>query len=182
MAAKKKATKAEMRVRIAKDVIAQLKAKRIKAVAGTYGTVRFTAKQEARLYDSAEPVDVKETLSGKRCEACALGSMFIVAVDRHNDLRLPGENLACVLDRDDECDYLSRFFSREQLDMVESAFEMDTLGDSNPSDEVCLSFAHLNRAHDRMIAIMQNIVANGGKFRPPKPVGDVRPDHHEHRW
>lgn len=120
------------------------------------------------------------------CKACALGGMFACAVGRADKLTLAAYNVS----RSNLTGYLGEFFSQTQLDLIETAFECSAYGscreepedsDSGPTDEGqrAIDFGEEHTAvfddegmfkssgdEDRMRAIMGNIIANGGEFRP----------------
>lgn len=75
---KKKETKAEMRVAVAKDVLAQLAAKKLKLIHGDYFHVDLKRPVEGGQVDGV--VDLQsQLLSGnaKTCNACAVGSLMV---------------------------------------------------------------------------------------------------------
>ena len=153
-----KMTASQKRVQIARDVIKQVELKRVTPTRGVY----------VENFGVAFPINSSEfsELSKSQldsCSACALGSMFLSAVDRKNKLSMlnmgsyvPGQHLN--LYSDDTRDYLGKFFSQEQLAEIEDSFEDDRRDDLKVSDK------------KHMVAIMENIIANGGKFKPSKMV------------
>jgi len=156
----------EKRVTIAGDVLDQLDAKRFVPTFGTYLEVPFSV--ETKFYDGNLKVD--EVLSGVTCEVCGIGSLFVAAVDRAN---------ACTVDdmqspSDDEFmrEYLGEWFSREQLEMIEAAFEgrqIWILGFSSIKDSFkkCVRFtSRVKSPEGRLRKIMRNIVENKGVFVP----------------
>lgn len=145
----KKMTKAERRVAIAKDVIAQLKTKRFKATRGTV-LGGISDKIIEGDYLTAQLCDVLPKF--KKCHVCARGAIFISAVERFNNYT--GEDFDA-----DWVDGASlRYFTKSQLDMIECAFEGwgQFFGDAKIR----------GGAEDRMCSIMKNIIANEGTFRP----------------
>lgn len=159
-------SKAEKRVQIAKDVLLQIEAKRIKPQAGVYiqakvkNTFAFGKEWDDPIINEKE--QVQDTLKNATCDACALGSMFICAVDRHDRLRIKNLNTFAVsaypkdknaeieLGGSDMYDYLSKFFSSDQLVAIEDAFEGD--------------YKDISSDKKRLKAIMNNIIKNNGKF------------------
>jgi hypothetical protein len=144
-----KLTPAQKRVRIARDVLAQLASGKFIATQGLY--VNGPEIEGAKAKASLQTLFKKQ----KSCEVCALGSMFVALSE--------DEKTACTFwgfGRDDCTDYLGKFFDQEQLDKIEDAFE--------EGDVSGMPFASEAEAEDRMRLIMENIVVNGGKFDPSK--------------
>lgn len=145
----KAANNAEKRVLIAKDVIAQIKAKKIKPFQGMF--VRF--REESCIgprgceptvgsMQIAADADARELLLTNKisqCTCCALGSMFVSCTLYNNhtsakDLQRCDWSIANWLDRsvqeeDDDTDGepirngLNKFFSLTQLRLIEQTFE-----------------------------------------------------------
>ncbi len=173
-------TKAEKRVAIAKDVIAQVKVGRFKAATGNY--------VQAKTGPVTLGAGMQEALVGKECSVCALGAAFVAGVDRFNKLNLTvwntgigNFNAACGeyerenidTSGEDTRDYLSRYFGIRQMDAIESAFEGWSSEDDRFNFGRCATGSSaFFRAHpvatDRLLAIMRNIIRNGGEFVMPK--------------
>lgn len=163
-----KLTAKEKRVQIARDVLAQLALKRLVATPGVW----LSGKNESNLY-SQKDIDkdrqLQEVLKDRKtCTGCALGGMFMCAVERANELKISElDDAESGIDFDDAMKYLGRFFDGEQLEMIESAFEQGSGATSAgyESEEFC---ANVEDASERMRLVMENIVVNGGKFVPTK--------------
>jgi hypothetical protein len=149
---------AKKRVTIAKDVIAWLDLKKLIPTAGTYLETVATTK-----------------VNGYSCNACAVGAMFACQVERTPKLTLEVadyseyhvDDAAEVATRN-YCnagmrETLGKFFSREQLGLIESAFECMAFDDAEAAEKFGRRYHTEAR---RMRAIMENIVANGGEFVP----------------
>lgn len=175
-AAFEKMAPAEKRVTIARDVIAQLAVGRLVATPGMW----LTGEDGKDLVDVKKDVELQTILKKtKVCEGCAMGGLFMCAVERANKLKVSdlinvdddadGEgslNLSEV-DGDDTFKYMRRFFSQDQLDMIETAFEVG--GGATSAGHESENFASdVEDAGDRMRLIMENIVVNKGKFVPKK--------------
>jgi hypothetical protein len=181
-----KMPKARKRVAIARDVLAQLGTK-IVAITGQY------LASDLRQLNAADQLQ-KHLVKIKTCKACALGAMFVCGVQIANDLTVRDSGLDSTgrlrgIDRTRSTAnvYLRRFFSREQLALIESAYEVTDMTDEDNDvtlDEDSLSDA-LEFTSDikgtgkytpngdalRLRLIMENIVANKGTFKPEiKPV------------
>ena len=157
---KKRMTKAEQRVLIAKDVIAQLKARRTIGGHGDY----ITWKNPVPIKEGAQVKDLFKDIP--QCKVCAKGAALLAAVDRFNKLKIT------VWEADDQAkgyykgSFLEKWFSLEQLGEIESAFE----GWSKVENYTEFSYKHLPKqaanAGIRISMIMQNIIRNEGTFVP----------------
>lgn len=198
----KAASPAQKRVLIAKDVIAQIKAKKIKPTSGNFVMLSKVAgfnMTPKSVYDMPTHDDVANHLGpdedarelylqGKiqQCSCCALGSMFVSCTLYNDntttaDLRYAGDDIADWITRGGSsgmANGLEKFFSLAQLQLIEQTFEED--GGMIQSDDVdsnnrrypkfsaaskafCKKYTTAER---RLIAIMKNIVANDGTFKP----------------
>jgi len=166
-----KMSPSEKRVQIARDVLAQLNAKRLIATPGVW----LAGKHEDDLFSredvKKDPELQKILKSQKECTGCALGGMFMCAVERANELKLSDldddtRNMRQLQDAS-VFEYMEQFFSREQLDEIESAFEQ---GEGFASNEDAADWLEeVDDAEERMRLIMENIVVNKGKFKLDKP-------------
>jgi hypothetical protein len=171
---KKRKTKADMRVEIAKDVLKQLGEGRIEATDTKYcrlsapvfemaGTDRGHSELRSLItnYEKKSPVT---------CEACAIGSLFMSAVMRHNDCTIKNatwSSLASGVLRD----YLSKWFSKSQMWLIESAFQGSPYGTVDHESDLYERCAKIHYKYEydtdkRLAAIMRNIIRNGGTFKP----------------
>lgn len=165
-----KMSKPRRRVAIARDVLAQLGTKII-AYAGLY-----VESSELTNLEPSEQLQ-KHLKSLKKCEACALGSLFICAVTRANDITVEqaGVSYGAI---DPPHKYLSRFFTKSQMALIEAAFEQSPSFAGKVSEkrrEQAVAFvsevpdaqgASYAQEELRLRLIMENIVANNGTFRP----------------
>ena len=202
----KKASPTQKRVLIAKDVIAQIKAKKIKPESGSFVMVEkvkgFISSSEAesrhgswnyamsRLSDDeGSDADVRQLyLENKiqQCSCCALGGMFMSCTLYNNNttvdnLSYAGEDISeMLLEETSEklSNGLNKFFSVEQLKLIEQTFEGDNgavlSGMDDDTGEIVDKFTpraeafytKYKKPKDRLVAIMQNIVKNNGTFKP----------------
>lgn len=181
----------QKRVAIAKDVIAQLNAKKIIPESGTY----FAIEDNPDDYD----VSLQKHLPKTQCSVCALGSLFYSHVKFNNKVTYGDYLKAWTSDLIVE--ELNNYFDFEQLGMIEYAFEGfdGSLSDDKPKyyDLNGISscpvndsefayvpkeflnnlkysyqyFLHLvnqnERGEDfRLYQIMNNIIRNNGTFVP----------------
>jgi hypothetical protein len=186
-------TKGEKRVEIAKDVLKQIKANKYKPTSGIWvsdadGNEVNDLIYRARDKDWDAPVDLKKDvvcqLNGK-CDVCALGSLFVSAIDKFNHTKL---NPNCSVDftehQDSDYNPLLKWFSAKQLLLIESTFEGGHGGWAENAVDVLSNkklfywcnviqpaiYNYCNKYPDatsRLKAIMNNIVRNKGTFVLP---------------
>jgi hypothetical protein len=168
------------RVMIAKDVLAAIEAKRIKAKNGYY----FNAPGEFE-YRSGTVAKKLELVDEQPCQACALGSILVASVARG----ACGDTGSLVMAKDVSLS-LSALFSFNELAEIETAFEsrsaegwsgVDGFG-NNGSQGIFVQGRIIkypkaktfgNRygsAEKRLQAIMWNIIDGGGVFDPSRKV------------
>lgn len=182
----------EQRVAIARDVLALLAAQKIAANQGAYLKLprkvipnSWHINANDLLVAPAE-AEVRDVIAAQTapCTVCAVGACFVAGVLRHDSLTVGtfgnDEN-----DRDGMEAYLGRWFEPEQLRLIETAFEMEERfyqgegEDYEAGDEIpeiatrAVMFGEDNSGGfdddsdtARLIAIMQNVINNGGTFRP----------------
>lgn len=181
----KAAAAAEKRVLIAKDVIAQVKAGRFKVGSGNWVVplTRSGSDLSVDRFEEDESVQ-KLFLEGDipKCECCALGAMFMSCTLYNNkttaieleDVRF---SFSDYVEEGSFTNGLSKFFSKDQLKLIESAFEGNCgafcLEQTAEWEEGLLpgdkTFGWMSRLRDdkkRLVAIMENIIKNKGKFVP----------------
>ena len=162
--------KADARVEIAKDVIETLDAQRMVATPLEY--FKLGTHTEGAL-ESFEATALSVRRKGKtKCRVCALGATVVCAVGLYDEAPELEEDWGYKhVSNSTMRDVLSRWFSRQQLDLIECAFEMcsgfDLGKSSNASRETAETFGEgFSHPRARLVAIMQNIVDNKGLFRP----------------
>lgn len=185
-------TKANARVAIAQDVLAALDAEVITPVSGTYGIIKFKEgleEQENRWLPRFESV---RELLGKAefCHACALGAACFALVGRENKLTARVIDGRANIHEGDFRVQLREYFSRLQIAMIESAYEVADFSHSEDFQEVAANFGGKTLYHPavpsvhkaikkamaftslgvspsvRMRHIFENIVKNKGMFKP----------------
>jgi hypothetical protein len=170
MKTKHKMTKAQQRVAIAKDAIAQIRAGAIVAESGVY--VRSIGKGGESFSEKDVGKDIRDVLKVKfkKCEACAKGALLISTIRKLDNMpvvkTLAGLSIAYELE-DKACwnSYESPF-STSALDLMESAFEgMHRFG-LYGDHKYRRWYTSVQDDSDRLLAILRNIVANNGTFRP----------------
>lgn len=151
-----KLTKMQQRVVIAKDLIARIQAKTFLPSSGTY-LMPKRGEWFRGLDGLSRTTEVRDALKGKACRGCEIGGLFLCAVDRHNKLRL-GDLGAVEENAQGFNEYLRRWFSEEDLALLEQAFEgwyeFADWRDAHPRDS------------ERMVLIAKNMIKNKGRFVP----------------
>lgn len=170
---------ADKRIQIAKDVLDRLDTHRLNAQRGN-----FVYTDDFFVKDGE--VEVRDKLAKKAsCTVCALGSLFVCAVDRADALKIKDlkkfTTAGAYLDisGEDVDTYLSRFFERDQIALMEIAFERGGgyFGGNNVQTPVldkeafrrAVGFADLvyNESFEgRLRRIMNNLIDNDGVFIP----------------
>lgn len=178
-------TKAEKRVAVARDVLAQIRAKTIKPSRGNY--IAATLSVIPREGD-----DVQALLRDgkvKSCQSCALGSAFLSYARLYDNVKVepygefspemdyPSVGGAIPTKRihgDRPTDTLELVFDPKQLELIEHAFEAPSRNVSIPDYELTEADIALAKKYgkryrkddERLVAIMRNIVRNKGTFKP----------------
>jgi len=181
---------AERRVAIARDVLAQLATKRLVATPGVWlsgvdADGLFTEK------DVKKNPELRDLLKKtKRCEGCLIGGVFMCAVERADKLKLDQlegvkeyredkkydketylHDSNAVVTENDAFDYLRKFFSQDQLGMMEAAFEQN---EGACHHEAGYNFAsYVDDPSTRMRLIMENVIVNKGTFNPDQQPTEV---------
>lgn len=164
-----KTEKQAARVEIAKDVLKWLRAGKLNASPGTYCALPF----ETEAYDAPLNLQTalqKKVTKTKPCHVCALGALFIGAVDKYNKVEVPvGGYLKKT--QSGLTSRLKDYFDVRQLRLIESAFEGGNFAkDSGTMFEYIAGFNYrgfyftYRDSRARLKAIMENIIANEGTF------------------
>lgn len=181
----KKMSKAEKRVAIAEDVIAQIRCETYVPTSGTYVEINASSKAADKGFDvysmNTKPADLMMQEGMLSCNVCAKGAMFLSHVRKDVDSCTIDQARRGADERHIEHE-LTDLFSEEQLDMIEAAFEgqadfytdnhgedTDDDGDVLPTDPGMKAERFAERYSDdqkRLIGIMRNIIKNKGTFKP----------------
>lgn len=166
-----KLSPAAKRVMLAADVLEQIRIKRLKPISQQYIVGGITYKAGRNVAEDG-------------CKACAIGAMFVCAVDKPNfKIDLVDGFPYSEVSTDDHMegvewsnmrDALSSYFTVEQLGLIESAFECTMKRASAYFADVLTldqftkaqKFGRKYKVANRMIAIMKNIIRNKGTFKP----------------
>jgi hypothetical protein len=177
----------ERRIIIALDVIDQLRIGKLIAERGTWIGIGEDQSDREILVNQMDK-QLNTVIGSQSCTTCAIGGMFVCAVKRADRLKV--KEIETVKDKSEELSptdwvdptpdgvdlfsYLKRFFSEDQLNLIEIAFEKGDGGVKmeymNTEQEDAKYFIESDdvEASDRMRFIMENIVVNGGTFKPGK--------------
>ena len=171
----KKATKAQKRVMIAKDVLAQIKAERYFPERGEWVRPLWSDDQKSidiKLDPNSSIKDAFKSKAINSCEICALGGLFMSCTNLNNnttvqDLKDETYIGDLVADDDKISNGLNRIFTQGQLMLIESYFEGGE-GYFRCGNEKTEAFLESYNDDERLKIIMQNIIDNNGTFKPSK--------------
>jgi hypothetical protein len=172
----KKATKAQKRVMIAKDVLAQIKAKRYFPESGEWVNPLWSDDQKSIDIQLDPNSSIKDAFKSKAinsCQVCALGGLFMSCTNLNNNTTvedlLTKEFYIGDLVSDDVkiSNGLNRIFTQKQLILIESYFE-GSQGYFKGDDKKTFVFLENYNDDERLEMIMQNIIDNNGTFKPKK--------------
>ncbi len=167
---------------LAQDTINRIKAKKIDLFSGDY------LKKTPNLAEYGENKELRDVLREQKepCRGCAVGSLFLCAVDAYDKLKVKdATKYASGSPNDTIVPYLNKWFSVSQLALIEAAFEGSFYGLFSVSGyavgdeevQAAIDFAEKRgptptskknaRVYERrMFAIMKNIIKNNGTFIP----------------
>ena len=161
-------TQRKKAVQIAEDVLAQLKSRKYVAETGVYAAINGAVEEvPSDNWSGYETVPVVKSLrtflkkhaKKQSCHVCALGACFLANVERRNKVETSDEYV-----RYEIAENLSSIFSPDQMDEIESAFEVSAHHGGS------LAAVVFGRRYDtddkRLRAIMRNIIKNNGEFIP----------------
>lgn len=190
-----KATPAQKRVLLAKDVIAQIRAKLFKVTTGDWVKIPMVDSYQK---GTDSDVSLQQALLNRTiptCEVCALGGLMTSCVLYENQVTL-GDYRTRALELDGNEVGLDELFTKEQKRLIELAFEgnggwfanvaYDDAHDRYPDEYPrnrrsakldatlfsplecqAISWKHrIPGKTKRLVAIMRNIVRNAGDFKP----------------
>lgn len=150
----------EKRIAIAKDVIAQVRSQKFVAEQGTY--IRAKGYKYEDRVAHKDKVDELLQIEGVTCNVCAKGAVFMSYVMKTGGCDVSDANHSGT---HTIAHKLKDIFDSDQLDLMESAFERSPFGRCDPGDAVRFGRKYGN-SHDRLIAIMENVIENKGTFKP----------------
>jgi hypothetical protein len=159
----------QQRVAIAIDTIQQLWLGVFRATSGTY--LELTSPETFKVNQELQEV---LTAEGIICEVCARGAIFASAVRKSNAAMVCSYDAGnTTLEMGPSIPIFSRkelaFFSRDQLELMEGAFEMWEK-EGTLDDDLARAATRFGRyffdEDERLMAIMQNVIDNNGTFCP----------------
>jgi len=171
-------------IEVARDVLLQLRLKRIMASSGTYLQIDVSGEAETCALDNGDASFKKSFAQDKSisCRVCAIGAAYIGYINRFNRVTNDQAESAGV---NQMIDTLSAIFSEEQLRMMEAVFEGGFVG-GDPDWYLDLDYENEEQARvdmlinnfyekyddddQRLRAIMINVIRNNGEFRLPQRV------------
>lgn len=171
----KKASKAQKRVMIAQDVLAQLKAKRYVAESGCWVKPNIDSAWEQKLshHDSVQELFIEQKIES--CNVCALGGLFMSCTNFNNntlleDLDFASSELGDLIEEVKLSNKLNKIFSVKQLKLIEVYFEGNDgyFYENREYDTVKAFYIKYPSDKKRLQLIMENIVENEGTFVPEK--------------
>lgn len=147
----------EKRVAIAKDVLAQIKDKRLIPMSMIYFVINTTLDESS---------SIQANLNKVTCHACALGSLMFSHIKYNNKVTVREGSSIC--NNNSISERLKDYFDRTQLNLIETAFEKWFTDESNTTDEIIASKYCNNseNSEQRIIKIMKNLIRNKGTFVP----------------
>lgn len=160
-----------LRMAVVKDVLFQIEHDRITVEQGAYYS--FAGKKFVQYVG----IDGFE-LPTRECTVCALGALLVSYLRKDNSKfdviekagPMPGYAGAKLIDS-----ILGDIFEPKQIQMIEVAFEGDSLGYcradllSEHEQNLCFDFREkYPEAKDRLIGICHNILQNNGTFHPSR--------------
>lgn len=169
-------SKGAQRLQIAQDVLTQLAMRRIRPESNYFSL--SDGLDEVAAEADQKGLDLSEIVAQTTCHVCGIGSVFVAAVQRADKCKL-SDMKATGNTRDFETDYLKRWFSLDQLGLIEAYYECHDSGSQyysesghdSPFDsewDVRSPIHRQKSPNKRMKMIMENIISNRGKFDPTK--------------
>jgi len=160
--------------RVAHDVLQQIRINKLRALRGAYIIATLS-----RTIEVGTPVcSLLDTSNSYSCEVCALGGLFmgLAMNDKSIKVKYRLYSYESFAEPTDFKHRLTGIFAPNQLNMIESAFEVqnmiqgravDLLDAGSPDIVAAIKFGKRYRSDsNRLRAIMNNIVENRGIFRP----------------
>lgn len=161
----KSMTKAERAVAVAKDALTQI-------ALGKYVVQRMTYFEIEEMpecpSDSLQQVLRMEDVV---CTACALGGIFASCVRLANEFET-SDLVEGIVGHNDVFNVGLQAFTARELDIIESTFELFNMDKESQAAvnamliDAGLSTVEKHEQEERMVLIMQNIIDNGGYYRP----------------
>jgi hypothetical protein len=170
-----KLSKTAKKLAIIDDALAQVKLGKIIPKARTYYEIcefESLVGYDEEKYD----VSIQSLLPQVSCNACAKGFLLLSTINKRNQVTLQDMYNAW-----DESDFIeetiSDIFTKNQLDLIETAFEKDVVvdnyyladdeGNKTKIAEKAIQFGSKYKTDEsRLVAILNNMKKNNGTFKP----------------
>ncbi len=170
----KAANKTQKRLMVVRDVIRQIEGKFVVPENG-----EFVVTKNSAVCSLQENDELQAALYGTKCNCCAMGGLFVSFVRLADNCQI-GNDVSFYRYYDTERKgaftlsdgqpVLERLFPQKNLEMIEVAFElghgqccMEGVG----TQKRCIAFGkQYKSAKTRMLAILNNMLANKGLFKP----------------
>jgi len=167
-------TQAQQRVVIANDVIKQIKANVYFATNNNY--INNSGFEGCNLKSSVQTLLIEGKT--KRCEVCALGCTFLSIIRYENNLTIKEYLDSHLGEFSSGRERMLKYFTKEQLGLIETAFERSTsfiIGNSDFDEAMAAKdfwtnfwdYSYQINPNELLTNIMLNIIANNGTFKPP---------------
>jgi hypothetical protein len=161
-------TPKQMAVAVARDVLKQLAAKKIKATNGIL--LSATLKKVASI--DGEECDLQEAIKAgalKKCEVCARGSLIMGYANLYDNINAYKELSALIVPSEDE--QVVAAFPHLDTEALEDAFEAASMtwfpnDDSSGATQYGRSIK--GTPGQRLAVLMRNIIRNKGEFIVPE--------------
>ncbi len=191
-----KKTKQQRRLEVLKDALKQLRAKKIIANTGSvFNSLNYELDESCDANPDTDAQEIiKKLLKTEKkpiCKVCARGALLISTIHKENNFKIDHlfSTEGSFDENYNENQRLLKLFSKEQLCLMENAFEVEDIGDINyynPSwnskgDFYGINYEHLSdkkallsvsfgkkykKPNDRLEAILKNAIKNNGLFKP----------------
>ncbi len=175
----RQATRSQKRVLIAREVLAQLKTGRFIAKHGTFLFLdnEDVYADESELHKSLQELFLSKEI--KNCSVCALGGLMFGCTILNNKERVGNLDVEFyglgerIRQNGKLRNGLNTFFSSEQLQLIEIAFENDrgafrslSIRNREQAYKAAYFGSNIDDPYDLMVKIMRNIIKNKGEFIP----------------
>ncbi|MCI0559193.1 MAG: hypothetical protein MN733_11915 [Nitrososphaera sp.] len=164
----------QMCVRIAQDVLTQLRLQRYKATPRTYVKLESEeldaiAAEDESAYESALKGSFKDFFKKNKkttCQVCAIGAAFVSLVNIENKCSVDG-----ICHKEGMWKRLEKHFGGNNMDLMESAFECVGRRSARTTMTFHVAGEWGSQYEDpavRLRAIMLNVIRNKGDFKLPQ--------------
>lgn len=167
----------QKRVMIAKDVIERVKTKRLRPVTGNFLRRDQLQAESGSFKDFLNKDILTNGDESETCVVCAKGALFCSIIGRVNKMSVDevrGMDFSTHSFNDRGHNKLLEYFSPDQVDLIETAFEGGSflkIADWTDREKSIAFFNKVgvnkySKSKERLIAICKNIIKNKGTFKP----------------